>query len=111
MWRLWIPISTRTPTSFRAWAMPATGCSAPNRMARFAGQLLLALALAGLLAGCQQTGSAAPQSAAKSRNDGRLRFFEPEFATLLNQVVDHLGEACSPSATDEARLNACLRDH
>jgi hypothetical protein len=80
-------------------------------MARSAWQLLLALALAGLLAGCQQTGGAAPQSASESRDDGRLRFFEPEFATLLDQVVDHLSEACGPSAADEARLNTCLRDH
>jgi hypothetical protein len=43
--------------------------------------------------------------------EGRLRFFEPEFSALLDQVVAHLEEACETSATDEARLNACLRDH
>jgi hypothetical protein len=76
-----------------------------------AGRIALALGLIGLLAGCQQPGGAVPQSASTSQGDNQLRFFEPEFATLLDQVVDHLGEACSASATDEARLNACLRDH
>ena len=80
-------------------------------MARTAWRLLMALTLAGLLAGCQQPGGASQQSASHAGEGQELRFFEPEFATLLNQAIDHLGETCAPSATDEDRLNACLRDH
>jgi hypothetical protein len=66
----------------------------------------------GLLGGCQQPGTnAGLQFASKSDDDGKLRFFEPEFAGLLDQVVVNLQQACAPSATDEDRLNACLRDH
>jgi hypothetical protein len=74
-------------------------------------RIALALGLIGLLAGCQQPGGTAPHSASTAHGDNQLRFFEPEFAGLLDQVVNHLGEACSSSATDDARLNACLRDH
>lgn len=81
-------------------------------MGRLAQRIGIALLLAGLLGGCQQAGPASgPQSATAPADDGKLRFFEPEFSALLDQVVEHLGEACTPSATDGARLNACLRDH
>jgi len=80
-------------------------------MIRAAWRIAMALALVGWLAGCQQPGGPAPQSASRTDEGGELRFFEPEFATLLDQVVDHLSQACAPSATDENRLNTCLRDH
>jgi hypothetical protein len=81
-------------------------------MGRFARRIWMALMLVGLLGGCQQPGGdAGLQSASKPGDDGKLRFFEPEFAALLDQVVASLEQACGPSATDEDRLNTCLRDH
>jgi hypothetical protein len=81
-------------------------------MERFVLRICFALMFIGLLGGCQQPGTnAGLQSASKSDHDGKLRFFEPEFAGLLDQVVVNLQQACAPSATDEDRLNACLRDH
>jgi hypothetical protein len=68
------------------------------------------LLLAALLAGCQQPGQGTGVQSATLREDEKLHFFEPEFAAVLDQVVDHLGQACAPSATNEDRLNACLRD-
>jgi hypothetical protein len=81
-------------------------------MAGFARRIWMALMLVGLLGGCQQPGGdAGLRAASKPGDDGKLRFFEPEFAALLDQVVENLEQACGPSATDEDRLNACLRDH
>jgi len=76
----------------------------------------IALLSAFLFGGCQQAGTgSAPQSAAEpapgSAVDNKLRFFEPEFSALLDQVVGTLGDACVSSASDGARLDACLRDH
>jgi hypothetical protein len=69
------------------------------------------LLLAALLAGCQQAGGPSGTRSASMRNDEKLRFFEPEFTAVLDQVVENLGHACAPSATNEDRLNACLREH
>ena len=80
-------------------------------MGHLARRIGSALLLAALLGGCQQAG---PQSATQSAavpGDSELRFFEPEFSALLDQVVENLGQACALSATDGARLNTCLRDH
>jgi hypothetical protein len=72
----------------------------------------IALLLAGSLSACQQPGgNAGPQSAASADDDGKLRFFEPEFAALLDEVVEHLEQACWSSASDRTRLNGCLREH
>jgi hypothetical protein len=80
-------------------------------MASLARRIGIALMLAGLLGGCQQPGGAeGPQSAARVEGEGKLRFFEPEFTALLNQVVENLEQACTSSATDAGRLNGCLRD-
>lgn len=80
-------------------------------MGHFVQRIRIALLLAGLLAGCQQpSGDVGFQSPANG-DDGRLRFFEPEFSALLDQAVENLGQACAPSATGDRRLNACLRDH
>jgi hypothetical protein len=71
----------------------------------------IALLSAILLAGCQQPGGGTGVRSAAVPEDERLRFFEPEFAAVLDQVIDNLTRACTPSATAEDRLNACLRDH
>lgn len=73
-------------------------------------RISIALVLAGLLAGCQQPSENAGVQSPAQGGEGKLRFFEPEFAALLNQAVDNLGQACARSATDDDRLNACLRD-
>jgi hypothetical protein len=75
-------------------------------MRRISTLLLLAI----LLAGCQQAGPSDLQSAAM-KDDEKLHYFEPEFTAVLDQVVDNLGHACAPSASNEDRLNACLREH
>jgi hypothetical protein len=81
-------------------------------MGGFARRIWMALILVGLLGGCQQPGGdAGLKAASQPGNDGKLRFFEPEFAALLDQVVESLEQTCGPSATDEERLNGCLRDH
>ena len=80
-----------------------------RRLARWIG---IALLLAGSLTACQQPGGHADtKSAARAGDDGKLRFFEPEFSALLDEVVEHLQQACWSSASDKTRLNGCLRDN
>jgi len=69
------------------------------------------LLLAVFLAGCQQPGGPSGTQSASVRDDDKLHYFEPEFTAVLDQVIDNLGRACAPSASNEDRLNACLREH
>jgi hypothetical protein len=81
-------------------------------MRRLAPWIGIALLLAGSVSGCQQPGGDAnPQSAARHEDDGKLRFFEPEFSALLEEVVAQLERACWSSSSDEDRLNGCLREN
>ena len=72
-------------------------------------RIWIILALVGLLCGCQQPGSnGGPKSA--SEDDGKLRYFEPEFSALLDQVVVKLERVCAASVEDADHLNDCLRE-
>jgi hypothetical protein len=73
-------------------------------------RILTVMLLAVLLAGCQQPGQSSGVPSTAVPGDEKLQFFEPEFAAVLDQVIDRLAKACVASATDEDRLNACLRN-
>jgi hypothetical protein len=80
-------------------------------MGRPARRIWITLGLVGMLGACAQPGGDTGLQSAAKRGDGdALRYFEPEFSALLDLVVDGLGRACAGSATDDDRLNACLRD-
>jgi hypothetical protein len=69
---------------------------------------ILPLILAALvLAGCQQAGPAAPAPEAGKK---ALRFFEPEFAALQNQMLLGLADACQTHAAVAAQFDRCLRE-
>lgn len=80
-------------------------------MGRLARRIWIILALVGTLSGCAQPGGdTSLRSAAKPGDEDVLRYFEPELSALLDQVVEGLRRACAGNATDDVRLNACLRD-
>jgi len=60
-----------------------------------------------ILAGCQQTGPATTAQEAAPH----LRFFEPEFAALQNEMLANLAEACRTRAAETTAFDRCLREH
>jgi len=71
------------------------------------------LALVGLLCGCQQPGASGglqSQSAARQAGEDELRFFEPEFSALIDQVVTKLEDVCSREAAGREGMEGCVRD-
>jgi hypothetical protein len=72
---------------------------------------LLSLILAALiLAACQQSGdTVSPASDAKDHR--ALRYFEPEFQALQNQMLLNLADACQSRAAVAASFDRCLREH
>ena len=64
-----------------------------------------------MLAACQQTGSSTGTPAtASDREHQALRFFEPEFAALQNQMLLSLAEACQTRAAEATLFDRCLRE-
>lgn len=74
-------------------------------------RIILGLILLLLLTGCQQTGSQRPADAADGGGgQGRLRFFEPEFAALQGEMMFNLADACQTRSDDVQLFDRCLRD-
>jgi hypothetical protein len=64
-----------------------------------------------LLAACQQAGPTATgaTTTASDRPARELRFFEPEFSALQNQMLVNLADACQARATEATLFDRCLR--
>jgi hypothetical protein len=74
-------------------------------------RILSVIIAALILAACQQTGpSTAAQGNAADRTHQPLRFFEPEFAALQNQMLIGLAEACRTRASEATLFDHCLRE-
>jgi hypothetical protein len=71
-------------------------------------RLLPVIFAALMLAACQQAGS----TVATRTDHGQqsLRFFEPEFAALQNQMLMSLADACQTRSTAVALFDRCLRE-
>ena len=74
-------------------------------------RVVMILTLVGLLCGCQQPGPNGDlQSAARQGGDDELRYFEPEFSALIDQVVAKLEDVCSLDAAGREDMEGCARD-
>jgi hypothetical protein len=73
---------------------------------------ILSLIFAGLiLSACQQAGPATTTAAKPGDpSHATLRFFEPEFAALQNEMLVNLVDACQTRAAEDALFDRCLRD-
>jgi hypothetical protein len=75
---------------------------------------ILSLIFAALiLAACQPAGPASPTASNADRSDKDhqpLRFFEPEFVSLQNQMLVSLADACQSRAAVAASFDRCLRE-
>jgi hypothetical protein len=73
---------------------------------------IVSLLFAGLmLAACQQAGLTATSDAKSGDSSHRaLRFFEPEFSALQNQMLLSLADACQSRAVEVVLFDRCLRD-
>lgn len=74
-------------------------------------RLLPIILVALLLTACQQAGPTAPAATdAKADRSEPLRFFEPEFVALENQMLLSLADACQTRAAVVELFDRCLRD-
>ncbi|HVY97921.1 MAG TPA: hypothetical protein VHA35_00365 [Dongiaceae bacterium] len=76
-------------------------------------RIVLLIFAALILAACQQVGetpSAATDAGSADERHTPLRFFEPEFAALQNQMLLNLADACQARAAEKASFDRCLRE-
>jgi hypothetical protein len=77
-------------------------------------RILWVILAALLLTACQQVGQGGAGNAtgtASATNAGRPRFFEAEFATLRNEMLVSLADACQTRAGEVDLFDRCLREH